>query len=135
MQAKSLQSCLTLCDPVDCSPPGSSVHGTLQARILERGARPSSRGSPQPRDRTFISYVSFIGRRVLYHEHHLGIPHQQWYLALKITNLFLCHKTDPVTLVVLTFLLQFLLRPDDLQAQKGLHAWSLPSLAHRPTLP
>ena len=33
--AKSLQSCLTLCDPVDCSPPGSSVHGILQARILE----------------------------------------------------------------------------------------------------
>ena len=35
MQAKSLQSCLTLCDPVDRSPPGSSVHGILQARILE----------------------------------------------------------------------------------------------------
>ena len=34
--AKSLQSCLTLCDPMDCSPPGSSVHGILQARILTR---------------------------------------------------------------------------------------------------
>ena len=33
--AKLLESCLTLCDPIDCSPPGSSVHGTLQARILE----------------------------------------------------------------------------------------------------
>ena len=33
--AQSLQSCLTLCDPLDCSPPGSSVHGILQARILE----------------------------------------------------------------------------------------------------
>ena len=33
--AKSLQSCLTLCDPMDCSPPGSSVHGILQAKILE----------------------------------------------------------------------------------------------------
>ena len=42
------QSCPTLCDPVDCSPPGSSVHGILQARILEWGARPSSRGS-EPR--------------------------------------------------------------------------------------
>ena len=40
----SLQSCLTLCDPVDCSPPGSSVHGILQARILEWVAVPSSRG-------------------------------------------------------------------------------------------
>ena len=38
------QSCPTLCDPMDCSPPGSSVHGILQARILEWGAMPSSRG-------------------------------------------------------------------------------------------
>ena len=36
--AKSLQSCLTLCDPMDCSPPGSSIHGILQARVLEWGA-------------------------------------------------------------------------------------------------
>ena len=43
--AKSLQSCLTLCDLVDCSPPGSSVYGILQARILEWVALPSSRGS------------------------------------------------------------------------------------------
>jgi len=39
------QSCPTLCDPVDCSPPGSSVRGILQARILEWVAIPSSRGS------------------------------------------------------------------------------------------
>ena len=44
------QSCPALCDPVDCSPPGSSVHGILQARILEWVALPSSRGSSQPRD-------------------------------------------------------------------------------------
>jgi len=43
--AKLLPSCLTLCDPMDCSPPGSSVHGILQARILEWVAMPSSRGS------------------------------------------------------------------------------------------
>ena len=43
--AKSLQSCPTLCDPIDCSPPGSSVHGILQAGILEWVAMPSSRGS------------------------------------------------------------------------------------------
>ena len=39
------QSCLTLCDSMDCSPPGSSVHGILQARILEWVAMPSTRGS------------------------------------------------------------------------------------------
>ena len=48
--AKSLQSCLILSDPMDCSLPGSSVHGILQARILEWVAMPSSRGSSQPRD-------------------------------------------------------------------------------------
>ena len=48
--AKSLQSCPTPCDPMDCSPPGSSVHGILQTRILEWEAIPSSRGSSQPRD-------------------------------------------------------------------------------------
>ena len=44
-------SCLTLCDPVDCSPPGSSVHGILQARILEWVVISFSRGYSQPRDR------------------------------------------------------------------------------------
>ena len=43
------QSCLTLCDLVDCSPPGFSVHEILQARILEWLAVPFSRGSSQPR--------------------------------------------------------------------------------------
>ena len=47
-----LQSCPTLCDPVDCSPPGSSVHGILQARILEWVAISFSRGSYRPRDWT-----------------------------------------------------------------------------------
>ena len=44
------KSCLTLCDPMDYSPPGSSVHGILQARILVWVAMPFSRGSSQPRD-------------------------------------------------------------------------------------
>ena len=55
MCAKSLQSCLPLCHPVDCNLPGSSVHGILQARILECVAMPSSRGSSQPRDQICIS--------------------------------------------------------------------------------
>ena len=49
---ESAQLCPTLCDPMDCSPPGSSVHGILQARILEWVAVPFSRGSFQPRNRT-----------------------------------------------------------------------------------
>ena len=65
--AKSLQLCLTLCDPMDCTPPGSSVHGIFQARILEWVTRPFSSRSSQLRDRTCISYVSCIGRQVLYH--------------------------------------------------------------------
>ena len=52
------QSCPTLCDPVECSPPGSSVHGTLQARILEWVAISFSRGSSQPRDRTQVSRIA-----------------------------------------------------------------------------
>ena len=44
MHAKLLQSCLTLCNPMDCSPPGTSVHEILQARILEWITMPSSRG-------------------------------------------------------------------------------------------
>ena len=71
---KSLQSCLTLYDPMDCSLPGSSVHGILQSRILEWVAISFSRGSSQPRDWTSISYVSCIGRGVLYCYHHLGNP-------------------------------------------------------------
>ena len=69
--AKSLQLCLALCSTMDCSPPGSSVLGVLQARILERVALPSSRGSSRLRDQTCVSYVSCIGRWVLYH---LGSP-------------------------------------------------------------
>ena len=56
------QSCLTVCDPMDCSPPGSFVHGILRVRILKWVAVPSSRGSYQPRNRTHISYVSCISR-------------------------------------------------------------------------
>ena len=63
-----------LCDPTDCSPPGSSVHGILQARMLEWVAVPSSRGSSQPSDRTCIFYVSCFGRWVLFHYCHLGSP-------------------------------------------------------------
>ena len=56
-----------LCDPMDSSPPGSSVHGILQARILEWVVIPSSRGSSWPRDETWISCTSCNSRQILYH--------------------------------------------------------------------
>ena len=58
MCGKSLQSCLTLCDPVDCSLQGFSVHGIFQARILEYVAMLYSTRSSHPRDRTHISCLS-----------------------------------------------------------------------------
>ena len=66
VHAKSLQQCLTLCKPMDCNPPSSSVHGILQARILEWATLPFP-GSSRPRHQTRVSHVSFIGSRVLYH--------------------------------------------------------------------
>ena len=48
----------TLWDPMDYSPPGSSVHGTLQARVLKWVAIPFSRGSSQPRDQTQVSHIA-----------------------------------------------------------------------------
>ena len=74
VHAKSLQSCPTLCDHMDCRPPGSSVRGILRARILQWVALPSSRGSSQPRDQTCVSSIFCIGRKVLYHKRHLGSP-------------------------------------------------------------
>ena len=69
------QLCPTLCGPMDCSPPGFSVHGTFQARILGWFAISYSRGSSQPRDWTHISCVSCIGRQILSLPlRHLGSP-------------------------------------------------------------
>ena len=63
-------ACLTLCDPMDCSPPHSSVHGIFQARVLEWVAISFSRGSSQPRDRTWLGLPH--GRQTLYHLSHQG---------------------------------------------------------------
>ena len=57
------QWCLTLCNPMDCSLPGSSVHGIFQVRILEWVTISFSKGSSQPRNRTSVSCVSCIGTR------------------------------------------------------------------------
>ena len=60
IHAQSLQSCPTLYDPMDCSPPGSSVHGILQARILEWVAVPSFRKNPVQRTSVFFCICHFV---------------------------------------------------------------------------
>ena len=81
--AKSLQSCPTLCNPMDCSPPGFSVHGLLQARIVEWIAMPSSRGSSWPRDQAHVSYVSWAGSLLVPPAlGHLKIPPETCYISL-----------------------------------------------------
>ena len=64
--AQVLSQCSTLCDLMDYSLPGSSVHWVLQARILKQVAISYSRGSSQARDQTQISCISCIGRWILY---------------------------------------------------------------------
>ena len=64
VHAECAQSCPILCSPMDCNPPGSSVHGLFQARILYWVAVSFSEGSSRPRDWTLVSYT---GRQVLYH--------------------------------------------------------------------
>ena len=66
--------CLTLWNPKDCSPLGSSVHGMSQEWV----SMLSSRGSSQPRDWTQVSQVCYIGSQVHYHERHLGSPAFWW---------------------------------------------------------
>ena len=80
-----VQSCLTLCDPMDCTRPGSSVHGISQARILEWVAILFSRGSSQPSDWTHVSWVSCIGRQILCH----WDTGEAFLISLLITNTIL----------------------------------------------
>ena len=69
--------CLTVCDPMDFSPPGSCAYGILQVRILQWVAISSSRGSSWPRDQTQVSYVSCLGRWIL----SLAPPGKRWWLS------------------------------------------------------
>ena len=91
-----LQSCPSLCDPMDCSLPGSSVHGILQARILEWVAMPSFRESSRLRDRTHVSYVSCIDRRVLYHQHHLIIPALEYKVVSSVTGFVFIYQGESI---------------------------------------
>ena len=90
---KSLQSCPTLCYSMDCSPPSSSVHGILQARILEWVAIPLPRGSSRPRDRTCIFYVSCVSKL------HLGAPLSLSLKLLSCVRLLRPHGLYPARLL------------------------------------
>ena len=85
-------------DPMNCSLPDSSVHGILQARILEWVAMPSSRVFSKPRDRTHVSYVSCIGKQVLYHQQHLGSPPDT--LVARITIIMIITREGEVRVPV-----------------------------------
>jgi len=79
------QLCLALCDRMDYSPKGSSVHGILQARTVEWVAMPSSRGSCRPRDQTLRHLCFLHCRWILYHWATWEAPHLVWELLQKIS--------------------------------------------------
>ena len=89
------QSCSTFCNPVDCHPPGSSVHEILQARILEWFAISFTRRSSWPRDWTHISWVSCIDRQILYHCITWEAPMLSIYLSWSLPLAW--HITSPET--------------------------------------
>ena len=82
------QSYPTLCFPMGCSLPGSSVHGILPARILEWVAISSSWGSSQPRDGNRVSCVSCIGRRVLYDQATWEAPIERKEERLEVNDVY-----------------------------------------------
>ena len=92
------QPCLTLCDPVDCSPPGSSVHEILPARILEWGALSFSRESSRPRDWTCVSYISCIGREI-YYQYHIGSPRYWPIIFLILSDFGIRWWWPPITIL------------------------------------
>ena len=89
LESEVAQSCPTLCDPMDCSLPGSSVHGIFQARVLEWIAISFSRGSSQTRDWTWVSrivdrrFTVWATRDVL--KHHLLTPANKYIQVLDLS--------------------------------------------------
>ena len=103
----------TLCDPMNCSPSGSSVCGILQPRILEWVAICFSRGSSWPRDWTQVSCVSCFGRWILNHWRHLGSPAMHTPAILPcFSNLSLSFYPCTISLLFLfSFLCPFIYLP------------------------
>ena len=134
-----------MCDPADCSPPGSSVYGILQARILQWVAMSSSRGSSCPRDRTHISCISHLGRRILYSWDTWEAPDQD-YTGCKCQSLTWSpvHGTPgPVLLAALQghpcngwgrllWMLEMLYVPPGAQGKQGRGSEAKPASTQRP---
>ena len=95
-ESPELQLYQALWVAMDCSMPGSSVYGILQARILKWVARPSSRGSSQPRDRTCVFCVSLHCQGDSLPLSHLGSPCESVKVLVAKSCLILC---DPLTVV------------------------------------
>ena len=128
VHAKSLQSCWTLCDPMNCSLPDSPVRGIFQAIIQEWVAISSSRGSSHPRDWTCGSYVSCTGRRILYRWCHWEAPYF-WLTGHEseiLTTRFLAsiHLLERLTeLRKATYLLDYWLITKDIKGYESTARW------------
>ena len=105
-ESEVAQSCLTLCDPMDGNLPGSTVHGIFQARILEWAAISFSRGSSQPRDRTWISCIADRRFTVWATREALG-----GYTLNKRYNILSILNTNTFTIYVYTVFSFFLILP------------------------
>ena len=95
------QSCLTLCNPVDCSPPASSTRGIFQAEWV---AISYSRGSSWPRDQNQISCVSWIGRQIPYH---LGSPSVSPYYFLSLSTSFHLQLSTRLHPIIISYLIDW----------------------------
>ena len=111
-ESEVAQSRLTLCDPVDCSLPSSSVHGIFQARVLEWVAISFSRGSSRPRDRTRVSRI--VGRRfTLWATREAlfkwGVVHLQFCVSFRCTDckVIQLHTHKHIYIYVFTFFFMF----------------------------
>ena len=92
-------SCVQLCDPLDCNPPGSSIHGIFQARILEQVAISSSRGSSRPRDWIRVSWLTI--KEYIKESHHLRLSFQLHNVLLNTLEKHILEGFGPFCLMLL----------------------------------
>ena len=96
------KSCATLCNPMECSPSSSSVHGIFLVRILEWVVITFSRGSPWPRNQTHISCISCVGRRVFYCCTTWESPKS---ITISTFSSFTCHEVIGLDAMIIVFLM------------------------------